>query len=225
MWDLGWLRFCCNQLGAPNGLKRHPEATDMWRKPHCTKVAVRRDSQWRSAEYKANIVLRGKNPCFLAVWSRDQGGFFYEESHFQTGKGCQWYEKLLWCITGAPQTWAEKATTGRMFLSAHCDLRENKQVSRSVGCSRKTDYCTGICQGFQPWDVGYLFRGHALGTCVQELWNEHRPDLEKNPQSKEVERVISGCEHQGHDSSSVLCPTLQILAQLHNCFFFIFFLA
>lgn len=68
-----------------------------------------------------------------------------------------------------------------MFLSAHCELTKDKQVSRSVECSRKTDYCTGISQGFEPWDVGYfsrVSRGHAVGTCVQELCNGHRPDLE-----------------------------------------------
>lgn len=150
----------------------------MWRKPHCTKIAVRQDSQWRSAEYKANIVLRGKEIHVFWQYENKIRVFFYEESHFQTGKGCQWYEELLWCITGAPQTWAEEAATGRMFLSAYCELTEGKQVSRSVGCSRKTDYCTGISHGFQPWDVGYLSRGPAVGTRVQELWNGHRSDLE-----------------------------------------------
>lgn len=68
-----------------------------------------------------------------------------------------------------------------MFLSAHCELTKDKQVSRSVGCSRKTHYCTGISQGSEPWDVGYLSRvsrGHAVGTRVQELCDGHRPDLE-----------------------------------------------
>lgn len=56
------------------------------------------------------------------------------------------------------------------FFSEHGELTEDKQVSRSVGSSRKTDYCTGISQRFELCDVGYLpgaSMGCAVGTRVQ----------------------------------------------------------
>ena len=86
----------------------------------------------------------------------------------------------------------KKAATGRTFFSKHCELTEDKQVSRLVGSSRKTDHCTELSQRFEPHDVGYLpgaSRGRAVGAHVgSELCNGHRPDLEpkKKLQSKNV---------------------------------------
>lgn len=170
------------------------------------------EGQWNTRQI---LCLGKKKSMFSGSMKARPGCFFCEESHFQTGKGCQWYEKLLWCITGAPQTWAEKATTGRMFLSAHCELREGKQVSRSVGCSRKTDYCTGISQGFQPWDVGYLCRGHAVGTHVQGLWNGDRPDLElkKSCRAKKLRGSSLGV--------SIRVMTLLVCCVLHTEFWLV----
>lgn len=63
-----------------------------------------------------------------------------------------------------------KQRQGGLFFSEHGELTEDKQVSRSVGSSRKTDYCTGISQRFELCDVGYLpgaSMGCAVGTRVQ----------------------------------------------------------
>lgn len=190
-----------------NMLKCHPEATDMWRKPHCIKIAVRQDSQRRSVEYKTNIVYgRKKHHVFWQYVSKSRV-FVYGESCLQTGNGCQRYKKQLWCITGAPQTSAKKAATGRTFFSERCELTEDKQVSRCVGSSRKIDYCTGISQKFEPRDGGYPGVVQWEHMC-RVLCNWHRPGLK--PKRKSAEQgCLEGCECQGHVSSSVLCPTHQ----------------
>lgn len=73
-------------------------------------------------------------------------------------------------------------------FSEHCEPTEDKQGSRSVASSRKTVYCTGISQSFEPRDVGCLPGVVQWEHGCRELSSGHRPYLEPKTklQSKDV---------------------------------------
>lgn len=58
------------------------------------------------------------------------------------------------------------------IFSERCELTEDERVSRSVGSSRKIDYCIGVSQRFEPCDVGYpgvmQWERVCAGSCVMD---------------------------------------------------------
>lgn len=176
------------------------------------KTPLYQNSGWTGQSVKVSGIqgkycVQEENKHVFWHCETDTRVFVYGESHLQTGKCCQWSEKLFWCIAGAPQTWAKKAATGRTYRRQTIfKVCRKQRENRTLHWNNKR---------FEPRDVGYLpgaTRDHAMGTCVRrELFNGRGPGLKlkKKLQSKDFQEGFSGCEHQGHDSCSALCPAHQ----------------
>lgn len=168
-------------------------------------------------------VQEKKAPCFLAVWNWDQGVCLWAEPFTNRGRLPVIQETFLMHSRCSSDLSKESSDGEDIFFSEHCKLTEDKQVSRSVGSSRKTDYFTGISQRFELRVVGYLpgaSMGCAVGTHVCREFNGHRPDLElkKICRARMFRRASLGVSDRVM-TLSVCCvlPTEQILAS-YGCF-------